>query len=164
MLHKVPEAIRRASRIVTLRHPNSMNCTIWRKRLLRDDTSGTLGGMPNIGGVGVLDSEDEADFEYEPVGDAKIVFSGIWQGSGANWNDADTGVMYSADAPLEALIEFVDSSCGQEVQKNDRISIEPGSGIVLIYAVIGENSSVAIPPYVRKFILAERSDFDVGVG
>lgn len=164
MLNKVPEVIRRAGRIVTLRHPNSMNCTIWRKRLRRDETSGTLGDMPNIGGVGVLDSEDEADFDYEPIGDAKIVFSGVWQGSGANWNDADTGVLYNADAPLEALIEFVDDSCGHEVQKNDRISIEPGSGIVLIYAVIGENSSVAIPPYVRKFILAERSDFDVGVG
>ena len=71
MLNSVPKAINDAARTVTLRHPNRMDATVWRKEVNRT-ASGEVGGMPNIGGVGVLDSEDEADYSYEPVGDAAI--------------------------------------------------------------------------------------------
>ena len=164
MLNAVPTAIARAGRAVTLRHPNAMDCTVWRKTLLRaaDGPGESLGSVPNIGGLGVLDGEDEAEYEYDPVGDAKIVFSGIWQGDGANWNDADTGLNY-AQAPMEALIEFVEETA-DHIRKPDRISVEPGGGIVLIYEVVGENGSVSIPPYTRRFILAARSDATTGVG
>lgn len=164
MLTTVPAAIARAGRAVTLRHRNSMHCTVWRKRLLRepDGPDASLGSVPNIGGLGVLDGEDEADYEYEVVGDAKILFTGIWQGDGANWNDADTGPNYN-QAPVEALIEFVVETADY-VRKPDQIMVEPGGGIVLPFEVIGESSSVNIPPYVRRFILAARSDATVGIG
>lgn len=163
MLNSVPTSVGRAARLVTLRHPNSMDCTVWRKRLLRVGGAGDdVGGIPNIGGLGVLDGEDEADYEFDLIGDAKILFSGIWQGDGANWNDADTGVIYD-QAPREATIELIDDSLGY-VQKPDRITVEPGGGIVLHYEVLGENSPMAIPPYARRYILAARSDSVAGIG
>lgn len=164
MLTNVPSAISRAGRLVTLRHPNAMDCSVWRKHLRRQPESpdAQLGSVPDVGGLGVLDGEDEADFEYRPVGDAKILFAGIWQGEGANWNDADTGLNYS-QPPMEAMIEFVDET-DDYVRKPDRISVEPGGGVVLIYEVLGENSSVNIPPYVRRYILAARSDQEAGIG
>lgn len=163
MLNSVPAAVRRAGRIVTLRHPNSMDCTVWRKVLLRTGAVGDeLGGIPNIGGIGVLDGEDEANFDYELVGDAKILFSGIWQDESANWNDADTGVIYD-QAPKMAMIEFVEE-IEDYVRKSDRISVEPGGGIVLPYEVIGEGSPMNIPPYTRRYMLAARSDSAAGIG
>lgn len=163
MLNSVPNAVQRAGRIVTLRHPNAMDCTVWRKVLLRTGPAGDeLGGIPNIGGIGVLDGEDEANYDYEPVGDAKIVFAGIWTDEGANWNDADTGVIYD-QAPKIAMIEFIQET-DDFVRKSDRISVEPGGGIVLPYEVLGEGSPMNIPPYVRRYMLAARSDSTTGVG
>lgn len=163
MLSQVAVAQNRAARILTLRHPNAMDCTVWRKKLLRTGPAGDdLGGIPNVGGMGVLDGEDEAEYDFEPVGDARIVIAGIWQGDGANWNDADTGVIYD-QAPKEALIEFIDEANGY-VQKPDRISVEPGAGIVLVYEVIGENSPTNIPPYNRRYIIAARADTEASVG
>lgn len=162
MLNNVPMATARAARLVTLRHPNAIDCTVWRKKLLRPAVGESLGDVPNIGGLGVLDAEDEAAYEFEAVGDAKIVFAGTWAAEGANWNDADTGVIYD-QAPREALIEFIEKT-DDYVRKPDRISVEPGGGLVLIYEVLGESSSMAIPPYTRKYILAARSDSEVGIG
>jgi len=140
-----------------------MDCTIWRKRLLRAGPSGDeVGGIPNIGGLGVLDGEDEAEYEYDFVGDGKILFSAVWQGQGANWNDTDSGVIYD-QAPREAQIEFVEE-VNDFVRKSDRVSVEPGGGIVLIYEVLGESSPINIPPYVRRYLLAARSDEEAGVG
>lgn len=165
MLNNVPKAVARASRLVTLRHPNAIDCTVMRKKLLRPESGESLGDVPNIGGLGVLDAEDEADYQYEPVGDAKILFSGVWDTQGSNWNDGDTGVIYD-QAPREACIEFVDEglAAADYVRKPDMISVEPGGGIVLIYEVLGESSSIAIPPYTRKYMLAARSDSTAGIG
>ena len=141
------------------------SCTVWQKVITRT-TDTTLGGLPTIGGAGLLDSEDEADFEYVERGDAKIVFTGQFVGEGANWNDQDTGVIYSSP-PTEALIECVlepDADGFFVTVKPDMISVEPGGGIVLIYEVIGENSNINIPPYNRRYILAARSDQINGIG
>lgn len=163
MLNRVPTAISRAARIVTLRHPNAMDCTIYRKRLNRTaPPDETMGEIANVGGIGVLDGEDEADFDYEVVGDARIVFAEPWQDDGANWNDVDSGVIYDK-APKLAMIEFVSETDGY-IRKPDIVSVEPGGGIVLVYEVLGENGNVAIPPYTRRYILAARSDQNVGIG
>lgn len=166
MLNNVPIQMRRSSRIVTMNHPNSMDCTVWRKVILRPDDSGDMGGLPNVGGAGLLDAEDEADYDYEEVGDAKILFLTNFVGEGSNWNDADTGVNYAAP-PVEAMIECVLAPDHEDffvVKKSDRISVEPGGGVVMPYECIGENSNVSIPPYTQKYILAARADREVGIG
>lgn len=167
MLNSVPTQINRSARLVTLRHPNAMDCTVWRKKVNRvsADTPAQMGGMPTIGGLGVLDSEDEADFDYEELGDAKIVFAGQYQGEGANWNDADSTLNYPAP-PMEALIECVlDPSDPAHfvATKPDMITVEPGAGISIPYQVIGETGSVNIPPYTRRFILAPINLGDTGI-
>lgn len=163
MLKNVPTAINRASRLVTLRHPNAMDCTVWRKKMLRNDEQTDLGGIPTLGGVGVLDTEDEANYDYDELAEAKIVFAGQFQGDGANWNDVDSGLIVSQQ-PLEALIEFTDPELDDYVRKPDRIAVSPGGGIVLIFEVLGESGSVNIPPYTRRYIIAPRSDDDAGTG
>lgn len=166
MLTNVPTQMRRSGRLVTLKHPNAMDCTVWRKTVLRPADSGTMGGLPNVGGMGLLDAEDEADYDYTEVGDAKIVFIGVWTGEGSNWNDADTGLIYPPP-PQEALIECVLDPSDPNfftTEKPDRISVEPGGGIVLVFEVAGESGNVMIPPYTRKYILTARSDSEAGIG
>lgn len=165
MLNGVPAQINRSARLVTLRHPNAMDCTVWGKTIKRTADE-TMGGLPTIGGVGLLDGEDEADYEYTERGDAKVVFTGQYVGEGANWNDQDTGAIYSS-MPTEVLIECVLDPSDESYfvpEKPDIISVEPGGGIALIFEILGENSTVNLPPYTRRFIVAARSDTDFGIG
>lgn len=162
MLNSVPKATARAARMVTLRHPNAIDCTVWRKTLQRPTEGESVGGVPSIGGMGLLDAEDEAEYTYTVVGDAKVLMGGTWDDQASNWNDADTGVIYDK-APREAMIEMIDEANGY-VQKPDRITLEPGGGITLVYEVLGEGSSMAIPPYTRSYMIAARSDSEVGIG
>lgn len=167
MLNNVPTQINRSVRLVTLRHPNAMDCTVWRKQVNRTAAAEPLemGGLPTLGGLGMLDSEDEADFSFVELGDAKIVFAGQFLGEGANWNDAETGLNYPAP-PMEALIECLVEP-GQPgyflPDKPDMVSVEPGNGMVVLYEVIGATGSVNIPPYTRKLVLAPRQDQNVGI-
>lgn len=169
MLNNVPTQINRSSRLVTLRHPNAMDCTVWKKVLKRTvaEPPEDMGGLPTIGGLGMLDGEDEADYEFVERGDAKIVFTGgQFAGDGANWNDSDTGLIYD-DSQKEALIECILDPCDENYfvpGKPDIVSVEPGGGIVLVFEVSGERGNISIPPYSRKFILTARSDSEVGIG
>lgn len=167
MLNKVPQQVNRASRNVTLRHPNAMDCTVYRKTVDRVSTDDPeeFAGLPTIGGLGVLDSEDEADYSFEEIGSARILFCGQFQTGGSNWNDADTGIIYP-DQPIEAMIECVlkpEEEGFFTVTKNDMIMVEPGAGIVMPYQAVGETGSVNIPPYTRKFLIQPRADIDVGI-
>lgn len=165
MLNGVPAQINRSARLVTLRHPNAMDCTVWGKTIKRTADE-TMGGLPTIGGVGLLDGEDEADYEYTERGDAKVVFTGQYVGEGANWVDGDNGIIYGA-APTEVLVECILDPSDENYfvpAKPDIISVEPGAGVVLIYEILGENSTVNLPPYTRRFIVAARSDTDFGIG
>lgn len=167
MLNNVPIQINQAARQVVLRHPNAMDCSVWRKTVNRvaDAPPLAMGGLPTIGGLGVLDAEDEADYSYTELGDARIVFCGVFQGQAGNTIDADTGLNY-ADIPIEALVECVaEPAAGGYFQadKPDVVTVYPGAGIVLSYEVIGVTGAVNIPPYTRKLVLAPRQDMDVGI-
>lgn len=167
MLNNVPTQINRAARMVTLRHPNAIDCTVWRKQINRVSTAtpATFGGLPTIGEMGVLDGDDEADFEFTELGDARIVFVGQFTAQNANWLDDDTAINYQ-DQPVEALIEC-EVEPGDPAfflpDKNDMVTVEPGAGIALSYEVIGVIGNVAIPPYTRRYILAPRQDQNVGI-
>lgn len=172
MLNNVPIQVNRASRAVTLRHPNGMDCTVWRKTVNRtEDTAPTsFGGLPTIEGLGVLDSEDEANYTYaerggEGKGDGRIVFLGTYQAPTGNMIDTDDGLNYG-EPPIEALIE-----CSLDPQdplywvadKPDMVTVYPGNGFALVYEVVGVTGNINIPPYTRRYLLNPRSDANVGI-
>lgn len=174
MLNNVPITVNRLARQVTLRHPNAMDCLVFRKVVLRQSTD-SVAGLPTIGGIGVLDSEDEADYEFQLLGEdpqnpapepnARIVFVGQYLAMGSNVTDDDASITY-AEAPMEALVE-----CALDpgdplffvVDKNDVVNVLPGAGIVIPYQVVGVTSPGNIPPYSRKLLLQPRADTEFGV-
>lgn len=155
MINGVPTAITQAARTVTLKHPNAMDCDVYRKVVTRTD-DGTLGGLPTLGGLGVLKSEDEPEFEYQKLGAAKVLMTGQHDDA-AGLNDRGDAIAPST-AQVEAQIEFVDATTSTTIQKNDLLAVMPGGGVVIGFEVVGMTSSVNIYPYTPKWVLAARDD------
>lgn len=161
MLTNVPLGVAHNTRQVVLNHPNSMECDVYRKRILRTETAANggaseMGGAPTMGGMGVLKNEDEAEFDYVLVGEAKVLFAGIQQP--ASINDRD-------NAPEAAAQEAQIASLGKpgtaeffEADNQDLIAVKVGLGVVLAFTVEDVMGNVLIPPYTRKYLLQPRDD------
>jgi hypothetical protein len=166
MLNAVPKAVNNSARIVTLRHPNSQDATAYRKKVNRvDDPADTINDLPTIGGLGVLDSEDEADYTYDEIGDCKVLFTGAYAATEANWNRADTGLVYpegTVEATIECILDPNDPNFFVP-DVHDLVMVTPGGGFVLPYEIKGPTSNINIPPYTRKYILQPRNDLLNGI-
>jgi len=92
MSHPIPAAMNAALRNVLLHHPHAFNCEIYRKIILRSSDE-NVAGLPTLGGLGVLDSMDEEDFDYLFIGmGLALPISGF----------APVSIYQSDDAALEA--------------------------------------------------------------
>lgn len=163
MLTSVPESIAYSTRQVVLRHPNAMDCTVWRKKVTRvenDPISGEpseMGASPTLGGMGVLRSEDEAEIEYEELGPGKCMFCGIYQPS----DETERGNALVQAQQQEAQIESTKEQSEEGwflADSGDLILIEPGLGTVLAFEVATLSGLAHIPPYIRKLVLNPRDD------
>lgn len=154
MLNKVPTAINRAVRVVVTRHPNRQECLVMRKKVTRAAPGGEeMGGIPTLGGIGVLDTEDEAEVEYEETGWGLVLFTGQYDGTPLN--DGDTNPI--AASAREAIVE-PEQEGAFIADKGDLVMLMPGADIVIPYEVVGVLSTVDIPPYTRKLVLNARDD------
>ena len=81
MLTLVPTAQRLAARQMVMRHGNSMDATVYRKVAQRTTGAGAgpLGGLPSLGGMAVLDNEDEPQVDFQPLGTGKLLFTGVYE-------------------------------------------------------------------------------------
>ncbi|MDF0506841.1 hypothetical protein POK33_39500 [Burkholderia cenocepacia] len=143
-----------ASRTVTLKHPNSMDCTVFRRVLKRTaPDGGSVGGLPTLGGLAVLSPEDEPEYDYEPLGEAKILITSRFDG------DVDLSDRMDSLPPdvslQEALIEAIEVP-GFTPKKYDLVGVMPGGGVLIGFEVVGTTSSVGIYPYVTKYVIAPR--------
>ena len=162
MLTAVPNAVNAAARRVTLKHPNAMPCTVWRKQVTRATMPGgaaptMMGGLPTLGGMGVLSSSDEDRIEYIELGPASMLSLGQYQPN--DMVDRDNGIV--AELGIEARVEPI-AEPGQPghfvVDKDDLLAVTPGLGVVLAYEVVNVLTQANIPPYVRKLGVMPRDD------
>ncbi len=164
MLTSVPTAINRSMRQVVLRHANSYDVVIARKRVTRVEKDGAgdpseMGGAPTLGGMGVLRSEDEAEFEYVPLGPAKVLSSAPF--SPMDLNDPASATL--AEQQKEALIECVAAPGTPEyfeAQNNDLLMMDLGLGVIMAFEVAVLESRVNVPPYTRRYVLNPRDDLN----
>ena len=153
MLNNVPLAIRRSVRAVTLNHPNRMTCTVYRKVITRTAPD-TLGGLPTLGGLGVLEDDDEADFEYQSLGDGVVVMLQVYQGG---FRSDDNSLLDNPNtSQQETLLEpLIDD--GFTPKKHDLVSIVIGDA-VLPYEITDITGTVNIPPFTQKYVLQLRDE------
>lgn len=162
MLENVPRQVNRASRMTVIRHPNAMDCTLWKKQINRapDSTPETFGGMPTIGGMGVLDSEDEADYGYVELTDARVVFTERYDAATGNMIDTENGLNYTENMRM-ALIEPLKAPGEAGWALPDKpmvVTCFPGNGVVVTYQIVGTTGNIEIPPYTRKYLLNPLTD------
>jgi hypothetical protein len=155
MINDVPRRVMEAANTVALKHPNSMDATIYRKVFKRTNAGGeTMGGLPTLGGLGVLTPEDEDQFEYKEVGEAKLLVVSRFDGE-VDTTDREDSVVPGTDMQ-EALIASVGTAF--EIKKYDLVAAMPGGGVVIAFEVLKLPSTVTIYPYTTKYVIAPRDD------
>lgn len=156
MLTAVPQAIRTANRAMVLRHPNAFEAQVMRRNVARTagaEDGGEAGGLPTLGGMAVMDPEDEAQVDYELLGDARVMFLDPYQGA----TMADNGDAPETMPTVLAMIEPVAE--GQFTPKDgDLVMLMPGAGVVLTYEVTNVLATLNIPPYTQKYELSAQGD------
>lgn len=154
MITNVPVRITQAALAVARRHPNSIDCVIFRK-VLTAPAGEQMGGLPTLGGMGVMKSEDDPDFEYQRVGLGKILVTG--QFSGGEMSDQGDNIV--PDQPMqEAQIVCADDLHPFDVKKGDLVGMMPGGGVLIGFEIVGQTGAVNIYPYVTKWVISPRDE------
>lgn len=152
MITAIPQRVAQASRQVTLKHPNALHCFVFRKKVVRQGNAGP-GGLPTLGGMGVLSSEDEPEFEYVKLGEARILITSHFEPSSLSDSENFPLPVSVAEAQIEPL-----DVTAFDVQKNDLVAATPGGGVLIAFEVVDMPSTVNIYPYTRKFVVSPRDD------
>ena len=160
MLNEVSVQINKASRNVVLNHPNRLEGQLIRKRVTRV-SDGNLMGLPTMGGMGVLTSEDESEVEYDPIGNIYALRAEAYQSSPMmdrlDENNLTGSTFYFLVQP-EILLPEVG---GFEVKKYDVFYLSGGIGgvsVKLAYEIVGIETVGNIAPYTLRYVCNHRSD------
>ena len=157
MLTSVPEAINSLSRNVVINHPNSFQCVLMRKVVNRTAAT-SVGGLPTLGGMAVISSDDEEDVSWEVLGNAYSLQTDHFDPSQMmDRQDANNG---AADE-FRFLIE--PETAGEfDIKKLDVMYLILGQ-VRLAYQIIGIETVGNIPPYTLRYVCNRRDDLHVTV-
>lgn len=162
MLNNVPQGITALTRQVVLHHPNAYNAEVYRRTLNR--VAPPAGGYPTLGGMMVLNGEDEDDITWDLVGLAYVLQAESF---------APAPVVEHGDATLGAGLELrfliepeamIGDPGGFEIQQNDVLYLLFGTGPnapKIGYEVNGTEVMVNVPPFVTRYVCARRDDLDI---
>lgn len=164
MLTNVPDGINRMARNVVMNHPNTFNCEMYRKTITRTAPD-AVAGAPTMGGLGVLDSMDEEQFEYAFLGygHALPADGGFSPAPMVKRGDANIG---SGDE-FRFLIEPEEPSGHPDwfdVRSHDVMYVLLGTGEnppKLAFEVVGIETTSNIPPCTTRYITNRRNDLDL---
>ena len=137
MLNQVPNAVNRAARIMTLRHPNAVDVLVYRKIFTYNEDN-NFTNPRTVGGMMTLADEDLAEYELLQVGSGKMLFLGRIAGSDFAANGLDFG-----ENDVAAYIEPLEENAFF-VKNEDRI-VWIGAGFAKHYQVLGTTSPIQMP-------------------
>lgn len=166
MLKNIPEGIAAMSRSIISNHPNRWSVQVLKSVYTRQ-SDGVMGGIPTLGGVGVLDYEDESerDFVLKGYGYA-LSIDGFVPSSMTDWADAtqpDTNRFTFLIEPIPNK----NSAQRFEIEKRDIILVMLTNDIEtspkIAYEVVGIDSTVNIAPYTKRFICNKAQHLDINV-
>lgn len=155
MLSNVPNAIRTATRQMVMKHPNAYDCEVFRKASPRTFGADgqTLGGMPTLGGMAVMNNDDEAEVDYVPLGPARMLFTGVMQPIKL----ADSRDFPESAPTGEAMVVPAEEDAF-ELRNGDLVVATPGSGVGIPYTVTNVLTMLHIPPYVQRVELSQQGE------
>lgn len=159
MLTNVPQGVSRMARNVIINHPNTFNCQVFRKKITRPGPES--GGMPTMGGLAVMSSDDEEQIEWEFIGNGYAMQAEqfgpavMMDRMDANNNAGDEFRFLIEPEEAPGLPESF------EVKKNDIALILLGEEVRIAYEVVQVETTINIPPYVMRYVMNRRGDLDV---
>ncbi len=163
MLNNVPTGINRMARNVVMNHPNAMNCEVYRKTVTRTAPD-TVAGAPTMGGLGVLDSMDEEQYEYTFLGYGHALpADGFAPAPMVKRGVANIG----SGEEFRCLIEPEEPSGDPDwfdVRSHDVMYLLLGTGDTppkMAFEVVGIETTSNIPPFTTRYITNRRNDLDL---
>jgi len=157
MLNNIPTAINRMARNIVINHPNAYNIIAVRKRVTRASDS-SVGGLPTMGGMGVINSDDEESVEWDLLGNGYALPANPFSPSQMmDRQDANNGFQ---DESI-FLIEPEDPELFL-LQKHDVIYLILDD-IRLAFEIEGIETTSNIPPYTQRYICNRRDDLHFNV-
>jgi hypothetical protein len=168
MLNNVPDGINRMSRNVVINHPNTFNCRVFRKTVTRTGAGeSTVDGNPTLGGLGVLNTADEEQYEYEWIGNGyALPAESFMPASMMDRRDANIG----PGDEFRFLIESEEPFGRPEwfdVRTHDVVYLLLGTGpspAMLAFEVVGIETTSNIPPYTTRYVTNRRDDLHLPAG
>lgn len=164
MLTNVPAAVSRMARNVVINHPNTFSCQVFRKTVTRT-ASASMGGLPTMGGLGVISSDDEEQFEYAFLGNGYAMQAETFQP--AQLMDRQDANNYSGEE-FRLLIMPEAENDGEEgfftPKKHDVVYLLIGDDDdppKIAFEVVGIETPLNIPPYVTRYVCNRRDDLHV---
>lgn len=163
MLHAVPHRINALTRNVVRHHPNTFNCRVFREVVERAEAT-SVGGLPTMGGLGVLDAEDEAQVRHDFIGSG---FALPAEGF------APSPMMRAGDANFGPANEFrfliePEADSGMpgwfDVRTHDVVYLVLGTGRVppmIAFEVVGTETTTNLPPFTTRYVCNRRDDLGV---
>lgn len=173
MLNKLVDVQMRARRRVLLHHPNAVACQVLRKVLKRADP--LVNGVPTLGGLGVMNSDDEEAYDYVFVGNG--VAMQVEAGQPAILVDnADTTLGAGAESRFMIEPEEPDDPAqpagfakpgeppDPQLKKADVFYLvfgaDPALQVKVAYEVTGLESTSGMAPFAPRYVAIRRDDLD----
>lgn len=160
MLNNVPNAINRMSRNIVMNHPNTWECQVFRKTVNRTGEP-LSGGLPTLGGMGVLNADDEEDVTFDHIGNGFALR--VDQFSPSSMTDReDTNI--GAVNEYRFLVEPEEPSGMPgyfDLRKRDVLFLVISGDVKLAYEIVDIETVINIPPFAVRYVVNRRGDLDV---
>ncbi|MBL8473794.1 MAG: hypothetical protein JNM98_18535 [Rhodocyclaceae bacterium] len=145
------------TRNIVKNHPNTFTCQVFRKEVTRPDAA-------TLGGLGVLDTADEEQFEYVFMGNGCALPADQFAPAPmVSHGDANIG----SGEEFRFLIE-PEEPPGQpewfDIRTHDVVYLLMGAGpsaAKLAFEVVGTETTSNIPPFTTRYITNRRDDLHV---
>jgi hypothetical protein len=157
MLTNIPRSIAASARKAVLLHPNSIDCQVFRRVINRTSTD-SMGGLPTLGGMGVLQGEDEADISYDLLGNARIQLCGPFLAASIG-NRGDYVVPPNAQEAIVVSLADPGATGYFDAKIHDLVCVQVSPGVVISFTVEDVLSPLNMAPFsLRKLVLQPRDD------
>ncbi len=149
MLNKIPEQLNKMARAVIEHHPNTYNCQIFRKVVTRTEPQ-------TMGGIAVLDSEDEESITFEFICNGFALQTDTFQAS-AMFDNQGANNGFSVESKFVIAPENIDLV----IKKHDIVYLLLGDIAKLAWEVTVTETVLNIPPFSVRYIMNQRDDLDI---
>lgn len=162
MLVNVPSAVNRMARNVVMNHPNTWECQVFRKTVTR--TGALVGGLPVLGGLGVMNSEDEDEVVWTWIGNGYALQAEAFSPSAMmDRKDANNGSASETKFLIEP--EYPTGMPGNfDLRTHDVFYLVLSDDMKVAFEIIGIETVLNIPPYVTRYTANRRDDLRVTAG